>query len=54
MLITILGRVIPLHTVSIDPARPVLQVDLERAWIEMELDGGWSNEVPVEIFIDQI
>ncbi|MCJ1470517.1 hypothetical protein MMC07_009163 [Pseudocyphellaria aurata] len=51
MLITILGRVIPLHTVSIDPARPVLQVDIERAWNEMGLDGGWSNEVSVEIFI---
>ena len=50
-MITIVGRGIPLHTVSVDPARPVLQVDIKRAWNEMGLDGGWSNEVPVEIFI---
>lgn len=50
-MITIVGRGIPSHTVSVDPARPVLQVDIERAWNEMGLDSGWSNEVPVEIFI---
>lgn len=51
ILITILGRVIPPQAVSVNPARLVLQVDIEHAWNEMRLDGGWSNEIPVQIFI---
>lgn len=50
-LITILGKVIPPHVVSSPASSCVLEVDVERAWNEMELDSGWSNEVAVEIFI---
>jgi hypothetical protein len=53
MLITILGKVIPEHTVSVSKSNPkVLEVDLETAWEEMGLDSGWSNEVGVKIFIN--
>ena len=53
MLITILGKVIPEHTVSVSKLNPkVLEVDLETAWKEMGLDSGWSNEVGVKIFIN--
>lgn len=51
ILITILGKGIPRHTVSSDVSNLVLKVDIERAWNEMGLQGGWSNEVPMEIFI---
>ena len=53
MLITILGKVVPEHTVSLSKSNPkVLEIDLERAWKEMGLDSGWSNEVAVKIFIN--
>jgi hypothetical protein len=53
MLITILGKVIPVHTVSVSKSNPkVLEIDLETAWKEMGLDSGWSNEVGVKIFIN--
>ena len=29
----------------------VLEVDVERAWKEMGLDSGWSNEVSLEVFV---
>lgn len=29
----------------------VLEIDVEGAWGEMGLVGGWSNEVDVEVFI---
>ena len=51
IMIMILGKGIPLHTVSSDTSNAVLQVDVERAWNELGLDGGWSNEVPVVILI---
>ena len=50
-LITILGKIIPFHTVKSQAANCVLEVDVERAWKEMDLDSGWSNEVAVEIFV---
>jgi hypothetical protein len=53
MLITILGKVIPEHTVSVSKSNSkVLEIDLETAWKEMGLDSGWSNEVGVKIFIN--
>ena len=48
----ILGRAIPLHTVNVSSVSDcVLEVDVEKAWKELELDSGWSNEVALEIFI---
>ncbi|KAK4692530.1 hypothetical protein P7C71_g4698, partial [Lecanoromycetidae sp. Uapishka_2] len=51
ILITIQGKVIPMHTVNISETAPVLEVDVETAWNEMELQPGWANEVGVEVFI---
>ncbi|SLM37360.1 Glycosyl hydrolases 36 [Lasallia pustulata] len=50
-LVTILGKVIPFHAVTSHASNRVLEVDVERAWKEMDLTSGWSNEVAVEIFI---
>lgn len=53
MMITILGKVIPVGTVKVSEVDPhVLEIDVERAWKELELESGWSNEVEVKIFIN--
>lgn len=53
MLITILGKVLPLHTVTISKVDPhVLEVDTFTAWKELELSSRWSNEVEVKIYIN--
>lgn len=53
MLVTIQGKVIPEHTVSVSKSDPkVLEIDLATAWEEMGLESGWSNEVGVKIFIN--
>ena len=51
ILVTILGRGIPLHLVSSNVREPVLKIDLERAWNELGFESTWSNAVPVEILI---
>lgn len=51
ILVTILGKGIPLHMVSSNAREPVLEIDLERAWNELGFDSRWSNAVPVEIVI---
>ncbi|TAQ84033.1 hypothetical protein B7494_g7645 [Chlorociboria aeruginascens] len=48
-LISILGKVIPVGTVR--KQGKVLEVDVERAWSEMGLKSGWSNEVEVRVYI---
>jgi hypothetical protein len=55
-LVTIFGHPVPEHCVQKtrvenDKKSGVLEVDVERAWKEMELKPGWSNEVAVEIFV---
>jgi hypothetical protein len=53
MMITILGKVIPVGTVKASEVDAhVLEIDVERAWKELELESGWSNEVEVKIFIN--
>ncbi|TGO35100.1 hypothetical protein BHYA_0170g00120 [Botrytis hyacinthi] len=53
LLVTIFGKVVPLHTVSISKTDPhVLEIDTLAAWKELELSGGWSNEVEVKIYIN--
>ncbi|KAF7887994.1 uncharacterized protein EAF01_011148 [Botrytis porri] len=53
LLVTILGKVVPLHTVSISKTDShVLEIDILAAWKELELSGGWSNEVEVKIYIN--
>ena len=49
---TIQGQAIPPHTVAVSKAsNTVLEVDLDRAWKEMGLSSGWSNEVEVKLYI---
>jgi hypothetical protein len=53
MIITILGKVLPLSTIQnskIDSH--VLEIDIAAAWKELDLEAGWSNEVEVKIFIN--
>ena len=53
MMIMILGKVIPVETVrKSEVDEHVLEIDVERAWHEMELESGWSNEVEVKIYIN--
>ncbi|ROT39552.1 raffinose synthase Sip1 [Sodiomyces alkalinus F11] len=48
---TIQGRVIPVHTVSVSAADAhVLEIDVEKAWNEMALHPGWSNEVEITVY----
>lgn len=52
MFITILGRPIPVRTVTKSTKDPaVLEVDVEGAWKELGLGATWSNEVLVKLFI---
>jgi hypothetical protein len=53
LMITIQGKVLPVHTISISKVSEfVLEIDVEKAWAEMELESGWSNEVEVKIYIN--
>jgi hypothetical protein len=55
LLITILGQVVPVHTVGISKAASsTLEIDIERAWTELNLESKWSNEVDVKIYISSI
>lgn len=52
LLITILGQVIPFDAVSVNKdSEFVLQVDIETAWKELDLQSGWSNEVQVKLTV---
>ena len=53
MMITILGKVVPLGAIKISEVdEHVLEIDVEMAWKEMDLESGWSNEVEVKIYIN--
>jgi hypothetical protein len=50
-MVTIQGQPLPPHTVTVDENDDhVLNVDVETAWKEMELESGWANEVEVKVF----
>jgi len=55
LMVTIKGQVIPSETVSIDTDHAdgdesgVVVIDVEKAWDELKVDAGWSNEVPIEV-----
>ncbi|KAK4097948.1 glycoside hydrolase family 36 protein [Parathielavia hyrcaniae] len=52
-MVTIQGQPIPPHTVAVNKDdEHVLDVDIETAWSEMGLEGGWANEVEVKVYID--
>ena len=50
-LITIGEMVIPMHTVRICMDQPVLEIDVEKAWSEMKIQPGFSNELSLKIFL---
>ena len=53
MMITILGKVLPVGTIKVSEVDAhVLEIDVESAWKELELESGWSNEVEVKIYIN--
>ena len=50
LMITIHNRPIPVYTVSrSEQSQEVLEVDFDRAWRDMELEAGWSNEIQLKI-----
>ena len=50
-MVTIQGKPLPVETVEVSrDDEHVLEVDVERAWNEMELKSGWSNEVEVKLY----
>ncbi|KAI0190911.1 raffinose synthase Sip1 [Xylaria flabelliformis] len=52
-MVTIQGLPIPPDTVAIDQKDSrVLAIDIQKAWIDMDLSSGWSNEVEVKIYFD--
>ncbi|KAJ1327702.1 raffinose synthase [Microdochium nivale] len=51
-MITILGQPVPQHTVSADGH--VLSIDVARAWGEMQLEPGWSNEVGISVYFNRM
>lgn len=51
VLVMISEKVVPMHTVKIAEQAPVLEVDMETAWDEMELEAGWSNEIRVLVLV---
>ncbi|KFY05577.1 hypothetical protein V491_09093, partial [Pseudogymnoascus sp. VKM F-3775] len=52
ILVTIRGQVIPFASVSINADSPhVLEIDVQRAWTELGLKAGYSNEVQVTLSI---
>jgi hypothetical protein len=55
LLVTILGQVVPVHTVSISKvAAYVLEIDMEKAWTELKLESKWSNEVEVKLYLSSV
>ncbi|KAI2630297.1 glycoside hydrolase family 36 protein [Hypomontagnella submonticulosa] len=52
-MVTIQGQPIPPHTVTVNTAdEHVLNIDIETAWKELNLEAGWSNEVEVKVYFD--
>ena len=51
-MVMIFGKPVPSHCVGLNEACDrVLEIDVETAWKEMDLEAGWSNEVAVEVFV---
>jgi len=52
LIVIMFGRPVPISCVGVSKTcGKVLEVDVERAWKEMGLDAGWSNEVSLEVFV---
>lgn len=51
-IILLLGHVIPQHTVAKCAEVPeLLEIDVEKAWDEMNLSSLWKNEVTLQIYV---
>lgn len=51
LMITIQHQPIPVHTVSISASSEfILEIDIEKAFVEMGLDAQWQNEVQVQVY----
>ena len=56
MMVIMQGRAVPQHVVSFNTeycpdGSGMLEIDVDKAWKEMELDSGWNNEVGVDVFL---
>ncbi|KAL2429295.1 hypothetical protein ABEF95_003510 [Exophiala dermatitidis] len=58
MMVLIQGKPVPEHVVKLstegiapDEQSGVVEIDVGAAWMEMELEPGWSNEVGVDVFL---
>ncbi|KAF7562970.1 hypothetical protein G7046_g1137 [Stylonectria norvegica] len=52
-IVTVQEKPIPRHTVAISKNDGhVLEIDIGKAWAEMELHAGWSNDVEVKVYFD--
>lgn len=56
LMILIQGKPVPEHVVEFKTENGpeesgVLEIDVDKAWEEMELDPGWSNEIGVDVFL---
>ena len=50
-MVTIRDQPIPPHTVSVSTSDShVLEVDIGKAWEEMGLKSGWSNDIEVKVY----
>lgn len=51
-MVMIFGRPVPVGCIKVNEVcGKVLEIDVQRAWKEMDEDAGWSNEVSVEVFV---
>ena len=50
-LVLIENKVVPQHTVTISKENSVLELDIEKAWAEMELQSKFGNEIAVEVLV---
>lgn len=54
-MVLVSGKPVPVETVSMESGQDctenVLSIDVERAWREMGLESGWSNEISVRVFM---
>jgi hypothetical protein len=45
------GQAVPAERVKIDGENGVLEVDVQGAWDDLDLNAGWNNELGVDVFI---
>ncbi|KAI1613572.1 stachyose synthetase [Exophiala viscosa] len=56
MMVMILGKPVPPHVVKLSSSNVprgsgVLEIDVEAAWNEMDLEPGWSNEFGIDVYL---